>query len=98
MNIRKKFSSQYIIIKMMLAFIVFTLISSFGIQIKKIKEYKNEITSLNNQIGVTKSEISKIKKMENDKLSGDLESIARDRLNMVKPNEIVYIDTNREGN
>lgn len=98
MNIRKKFSGQIIIVKMMLAFIVFTLISSFGIQIKKVKEYKDEIASLNNQIQNTKSQISDLKRMENKNLNGDLESIARNRLNMIKPNEIVYIDVNREGN
>lgn len=98
MNIRKKFSGQIIIIKMMLIFMVFTLISSFGVQIKKIKEYKNEIASLNDQIQNTKVQISDLKKTENSSMNGDLESIARNRLNMVKPNEIVYIDVNREGN
>ncbi|MGL5348853.1 MAG: FtsB family cell division protein [Peptostreptococcaceae bacterium] len=98
MNIRKKFSGQIIIIKMMLIFMVFTLISSFGVQIKKVKEYKNEIVSLNGQIQNTKAQISDLKKEGNNSINGDLESIARNRLNMVKPNEIVYIDVNREGN
>ena len=38
-----------------------------------------------------------VKKIENGKTSEDLETIARNRLNMVKPNEIVYIDIGKEG-
>ena len=98
MNIRKRFLGQIIIIKMMLIFMVFTLISSFGVQIKKVTEYKNEIASLNDKIQNTKAQISDLKKTENSSMNGDLESIARNRLNMVKSNEIVYIDVNREGN
>jgi len=98
MNIRKKFSSQLIMVKSLLLFIVFTLISGFVTQFSKIKQYKSEITSLNNQIEETKLEIEKLKDMQSGNLNGDLESIARNRLNMVKSNEIIYIDTNKEGN
>lgn len=98
MNIRKKFSSQLIMVKILLAFIVFTLISGFVIQFSKIKEYKSETAALNEQIENTKLEIEKLKELEKNELSGDLESIARNRLNMIKPNEIVYIDTNKGGN
>lgn len=98
MNIRKKFSSQLMMVKILLAFTVFTLISGFAIQFSKIKQYNNEIAALNEQIEDTKLEIEELKEMEHNKLSGDLESIARNRLNMIKKNEIVYIDTNREGN
>ena len=98
MNIRKKFSSQLIMIKILLAFTVFTLVSGFAIQFSKIKSYKSEIATLNEQIEDTKSEIEDLKDVHNNKFIGDLETIARKRLNMVKSNEIVYIDTNREGN
>ena len=98
MNIRKKFSSQLIMVKLLLSFIVFTLLSGFVNQFLKIKEYKNKIASLNTQIEETKLEIQKLKDMQNSELNDNLESIARNRLNMVKPNEIIYIDTNKEGN
>jgi len=98
MNIRKKFSSQLILVKLLLLFIVFTLLSGFVNQFLKIKEYKNKIASLNTQIEETKLEIQKLKDMQNSELNDNLESIARNRLNMVKPNEIIYIDTNKEGN
>jgi len=98
MNIRKKFSSQLIMVKLLLSFIVFTLLSGFVNQFLKIKEYKNKIASLNTQIEETKLEIQKLKDMQNSELNESLEAIARNRLNMVKPNEIIYIDTNKEGN
>ena len=98
MNIRKKFSSQIIMVKILLLFIVFTLFSGFVNQFLKIKEYKSEIAYLNTKIEETKIEIEKFKDMQNSELNNNLESIARNRLNMVKPNEIIYIDTNTEGN
>lgn len=98
MNLRKKFSSQIIMVKILLLFIVFTLLSGFVNQFLKIKEYKSEIASLNTKIEETKLEIEKLKDMQNSELNENLESIARNRLNMVKPNEIIYIDTNKEGN
>lgn len=98
MNIRKKFSSQLIMVNLLLSFIVFTLLSGFVNQFLKIKEYKTEIVSLNTQIEETKLETQKLKDMQNSELNDNLESIARNRLNMVKPNEIIYIDTNKEGN
>ncbi len=98
MNLRKKFSSQLIVVNMLLLFIVFTLFSGFVNQFLKIKEYKSEIASLNTKIEETKLEIEKLKDMQNSELNESLESIARNRLNMVKPNEIIYIDINKEGN
>ena len=98
MNIRKKFSSQLIMVNLLLSFIVFILLSGFVNQLLKIKEYRTEIASLNTHIEETKIEIQKLKDVQNSELNENLESIARNRLNMVKPNEIIYIDTNKEGN
>lgn len=98
MNIRKKFSAQFILITAFVLFIVYTLITNFVFQVKKLNEYKTEISSLNKQISSTKKQIEELKKIENGNTSEDLETIARERLNMVKPNEIVYIDIGKEGN
>ena len=68
MNIRKKFSAQFMLVTVFILFIVYTLI-----------------------------QIEELKKIENGNTSEDLETIARNRLNMVKPNEIVYIDIGKEG-
>ena len=98
MNIRRKFLAQFILITIFIFFIVYTLIANFIFQVKKLNEYKAEISSLNKQISITKQEIEDLKKIENGSTSENLETIARNRLNMVKPNEIVYIDIGKEGN
>ena len=98
MNIRRKFLAQFILITIFIFFIVYTLIAKFIFHVKKLNEYKAEISSLNDQISSTKQEIEDLKKIENGSTSENLETIARNRLNMVKPNEIVYIDIGKEGN
>jgi len=98
MNIRKKFSAQFMLVIVFILFIVYTLITSFVFQIKKLNEYKAEISSLNKQISSIKEQIEDLKKIEDGDTNEDLETIARDRLNMVKPDEIVYIDIGKEGN
>ena len=97
MNIRKNFSAQFILVRVFILFIVYTLITSFVFQIKKLNEYKSEISALNKQIVSTKQQIEELKKIEDGNLNEDLENIVRKRLNMVKPNEIVYIDIGKEG-
>ena len=97
MNIRKKFSVQFVLVRLFILFIIYTLITSFVFQIKKLNEYKHELSKLNKQIASTKQEIDKLKKLKDVSLDNDLENIARERLNMVKPNEIVYIDIGKEG-
>ena len=89
MNLRKKFSSQFLVISMFLVFMVFSLASGFIFQITKVKEYRLEIANLNKEIDYTKSEIEKLKQLGDTQ---DLETAARNRLNMVKPDEIIYID------
>ena len=98
MNIRKKFSAQFMLVSLFILFIIYTLISGFIFQIKKFNEYKSEISLLNKEISATKKEIETLKSIENRNTKEDLESIARNRLNMVKPDEIIYIDIGKEGN
>ena len=98
MNIRKKFSAQFILVVLFILFIVYTLITSFVFQVKKLTEYKAEISSLNKQIITTKEQIEDLKKIEHSDINENLETIARERLNMVKSDEIVYIDIGKEGN
>lgn len=92
MNIRKKFSGQFMVISVFVFCICVGLITGFVFQITKLKEYKGEIASLNEQINSTKEEIKNLKKVDN---AQDLETIARERLNMVKPDETIYIDMGR---
>ncbi|MCR8746043.1 FtsB family cell division protein [Romboutsia lituseburensis] len=89
MNIRKKFFSQAAVLGMFLVFVVCSLGTGVLFQVTKVKEYKKEIASINKQIEHTKAEIAKLEKEES---SHDLEISARNRLNMVKPGEIIYVD------
>ena len=91
----KKFIGQYIIVCLFVFFLVFSIITGFIFQINKIIEYKNQIAQINKQIEDTKDEISKLKKISKD---DDLEDVARDKLGMIKSNEIIYLDYSERGN
>lgn len=94
MNLRKKFSGQIIVISLFLGISIFSMMTGFVFEYTKSKEYKKEIASLNRQLKKTEIQINALKKDEKS-YEGDLEDIARKRLNMVKPNETVYVDINR---
>ena len=94
MNLRKKFSGQIIVISLFLGISIFSMMTGFVFEYTKAKEYKKEIASLNKQLKKTEIQINSLKKDEKS-YEGDLEDIARKRLNMVKPNETVYVDINR---
>ena len=82
---------------MFLFFIVFTMIGGFIFQVVKYKEYSLEIDKLNKQIEDYDKEIEELRAIESSQDENDLESVVRRRLNMVKPNETVYI-TEKEVN
>lgn len=92
MNIRKKFSSQIILFSMFLAFMLFGMFTGVLFQITKSNEYEQEIVNLKEEIKEIKLEVNKIEKLGTSK---DLETSARNRLNMLKPGEIVYVDIKR---
>ena len=91
----KRFIGQYIVIGLFVFFLVFSIITGFIFQIKKINEYKTQIAQINKQIEDTKEEISKLEKITKD---DDLEDLARDKLGMIKSNEIIYLDSSERGN
>lgn len=93
MNLRKKFAAQIVVLKMFLVVLVFGMVSGTVFQFTKIKEYKKEIASLNNQIEITNQKIETLKKVDDVTNIESLEDIARTKLKMVKPNEIIYIVT-----
>lgn len=92
MNIRKKFSSQIMLLGIFASSILFSLITGLIIQIKDISDYKLEIEALNKEIKYTKSVIEESKVVKDNE---DLEKNARDNLDMIKPGEIIYIDIER---
>ena len=91
----KRFLGQYIVLGLFLFFLVFSIVTSFIFQINKIIQYKGEIAQINNQIEDTKEEISKLEKLIKD---DNLEDTARDKLGMIKPNEIIYMEMGERDN
>lgn len=95
MKILKRFLPQSIIVGLFVFFLVFSIITGFIFQIEKLRDYKAEITQINNQIEDTKEEISRFEKLCN---KNDLEEVARNQLGMIKPNEIIYVDSSERDN
>lgn len=91
----KRFFCQYTIVGLFVFFLVFSIITSFIFQIKKINQYRAEIAQVSEQIKDTKEEISKLKKTNKN---NNLEIMARNQLGMVKQNEIVYLDSSERDN
>ena len=59
----KRFMGQYIILGLFVFFLVFSIITGFIFQIRKVNEYKSQIVQIKNQIEDTKEEISKLEKV-----------------------------------
>ncbi len=91
MKIQKRFSGQYLGLCIFLGFISLTIIGGFGFQFVKYKEYSLKISNLNKQLEDANREINHLKTISSSQDESDLEDVARRRLNMVKPNEIVYM-------
>ena len=94
-KILNRFMGQYMILGLFVFFLVFSIITGFVFQIRKINDYKSEIAQINSQIEDTKEEISELKKNVAD---NDLESSARNQLGMIKQNEIIYVDYSERDN
>ena len=96
MNKRKKFLGQYVVGSSFLLVLLLSLVGGFATQIVKTIQYNKEIAQLKSNIKNVDKEIKDLKKdkqrLDNDKY---IEDIARERLKMVKSNEIIYIDINK---
>lgn len=90
-----RFMGQYMILGLFVFFLVFSIITGFVFQIRKINDYKSQIAQINSQIEDTKEEISELKK---NVVDNDLESSARNQLGMIKQNEIIYVDYSERDN
>ena len=56
MNLRKKFSGQYMLICMFAFFIIFSLIIGVIVQLQNIRDYKEQITTLKYELDDTELE------------------------------------------
>jgi len=93
---KKKFNIYIFIFKLFVFFILCSSIYSVISQGMVIREYKRQIKSLNEQIKQEDEEIKKVKgEIESYKTDEYIEKVAREKLKMVKPGEIIYIDINK---
>lgn len=88
-------SKKKLIRNILLICIVYFIGSSFYNTFAQINEYKNQISSLNEQIAeekATNKELNKIK----DQIHSDenYKEIARDTLGLVNPGDKVYVNSN----
>ena len=89
MNLRKKFSGQYMLICMFAFFIIFSLIIGVIVQLQNIRDYKEQITTLKYELDDTEKQLKSVKNSKAYKNDAELEDLARNQLGMVKQNEII---------
>ena len=92
MNLRKKFSGQYMLICMFASFIIFSLIIGVIVQLQNIRDYKEQITTLKYELDDTEKQLKSVKNSKAYKNDAELEDLARNQLGMVKQNEIIYLE------
>lgn len=92
MNLRKKFSGQYMFICMFAFFIIFSLIIGVIVQLQNIRDYKEQITTLKYELDDTEKQLKSVKNSKAYKNDAELEDLARNQLGMVKQNEIIYLE------
>ena len=92
MNLRKKFSGQYMLICMFAFFIIFSLIIGVIVQLQNIRDYKEQITTLKYELYDTEKQLKSVKNSKAYKNDAELEDLARNQLGMVKQNEIIYLE------
>ena len=96
MNLRKKFSGQYMLICMFAFFIIFSLIIGVIVQLQNIRDYKEQITTLKYELDDTEKQLLRLQDaLKNSKAyknDAELEDLARNQLGMVKQNEIIYLE------
>ena len=92
MNLRKKFSGQYMLICMFAFFIIFSLIIGVIVQLQNIRDYKEQITTLKYELDDTEKQLKSVKNSKAYKNDAELEDLARNQLGMVKQSEIIYLE------
>ena len=92
MNLRKKFSGQYMLLCMFAFFIIFSLIIGVIVQLQNIRDYKEQITTLKYELDDTEKQLKSVKNSKAYKNDAELEDLARNQLGMVKQNEIIYLE------
>lgn len=88
---------EELIIKAVLGLYIFYILFSIVDQEIKIRSFKKQISKSEERIKEQEKEAKEIEKqIENSNSEQVIEKEARERLKMIKPNEIIYIDPNKK--
>ncbi len=94
---KKRFNVERLIFNSIIVLIMLYIVTALVKQEITIRRYKAQIAELNVKIEAEKKDIDDIKKdIEEAESIENIEKIARERLKMVKPGEIMYVDINRD--
>ncbi len=95
-NVKKRKRSLNIVHIVSFVFIAYFVITFFNQQIQ-INKYNSQIDMYNKEIEAKKSLVEYYKN-QNENISSDeyIESVAREKLGLVKPYETVYVDSNKK--
>lgn len=95
---KKKINLFGITLSIFTLFLIGYMGISFVNQSIEIRKYKSEIEDIKRQIQVEEKEIKGLEEdYKNYKKDEYVEKIAREKLKMVKPGEIIYIDVDKKG-
>lgn len=95
---KKKINLFGITLSIFTLFLIGYMGISFVNQSIEIRKYKSEIEDIKKQIQVEEKEIKGLEEdYKNYKKDEYVEKIAREKLKMVKPGEIIYIDVDKKG-
>lgn len=95
-NVKNRKKSLNIVHIVSFVFIAYFVITFFNQQIQ-INKYNSQIDMYNKEIEAKKSLVEYYKN-QNENISSDeyIESVAREKLGLVKPYETVYVDSNKK--
>ena len=70
----------------------YNLIVGIIVQLQNIRDYKEEIYTLKYELNSTKTDIKNLKNDDSYNNNEELENLARNKLGMIKQNEIIYLE------
>ena len=94
---KKRFNVERLIFNGIIVLIMLYIATALVKQEITIRKYKGQIKELHVKIEAEKKDIEGIKKdIEQAENIDNVEKIARERLKMVKPGEIMYVDVDKD--
>ncbi|KDR94685.1 cell division protein DivIC [Peptoclostridium litorale DSM 5388] len=94
---KKRFNVEKLIFNSIIVLIMLYIATALVKQEITIRKYKSQIKDIHAKIEAEKKDIDDIKKdIEQAENIDNIEKIARERLKMIKPGEIMYVDVDKD--